>query len=104
MNSSRGEIVEALSGMSRAELAEAVCEALRAFNSKEFRLCLAEVHVPASDAPTEVELVALPVVGYERQGIDDLHEQGKCENCGTQVVSAAKRASCPVCFGEIRCT
>lgn len=104
MRPRRDEIIEALAGMSRAEIAEVVCEALRGFDAEGLRLCLVEVHTPSPEAPPDVEFVALPAPGYDRPGVDDLNEQGKCESCGTRVVAVAKLASCPVCMGEVRCT
>ena len=53
----------------------------------------------------DLTLVAWPDRDYHEDGLgpdQDLYEDGRCERCGTEVSSNAKRAYCPVCGS--RCT
>jgi hypothetical protein len=54
------------------------------------------------------EFTALPIEALrddkELQSIKVITQQGRCEQCQTDVLSVCKRASCPVCEALVECT
>ena len=66
-------------------------------------LLLAQMWWSGTDGPTsedQVEAVAWPDRQFYDGGFGtepDLWESGTCRSCATDVVSTAKRATCPIC-------
>ena len=104
MKPSRAEVVTALQSMTERELAETLFEALEAFHGDGERWCLAQVGLDSAKMVSSVEFVASPAVGFALPSVFGLFEQGRCEACGFSVISASKRAVCPVCAAEVECT
>jgi hypothetical protein len=108
MEPSNADLVVALRALSQCELAEVVYAALEPLNADpryfpHERWCLAYATFdPAIVTGSYVELVGLPMKGAA--SMQDVSQQGGCSNCGTQVLSAAKRAICPVCMRETSCS
>lgn len=100
----RDRLAEQLRGLPVRELVDVLRRVLpgRTEETSGLRtvLVLATATVCEDEADPTVEVVAWPDREYYEGGLgpdQGLWEEGRCERCGLDVTSNAKRAYCPVC-------
>ena len=105
----RQKLADELVTLPLPELVDVMSRVLPRYSEQSARhgrvLVLGQMWWSGRDGPTSednVEAVAWPDRRYYEGGFGrepDLWESGTCQNCATDVVSTAKRATCPVCGG-----
>lgn len=103
----RDRLAEKLCGLPVRELVDVLRRVLPGYAEESYgmrtHLVLATVTVTEYEDGTLTEFVAWPDRDYYDGGLgpdQGLWEGGRCERCGTDVTSNAKRAFCPACGGR----
>jgi hypothetical protein len=100
----RDHLAEQLRGLPVRELVDVLRRVLPGYaeerDGMRTTLVLATVTVTEGEPDTLAEFVAWPDRDYYDGGLgldQGLWEDGRCERCGIEVTSNAKRAFCPAC-------